>query len=135
MALTLRGKTYYYTKRVPKRFAAWDKRKFVKVCLKTDSQSEALRKIPDVEESLHNYWVALCDGTGDADKYEAMVQVAASRGVRYRPENELMGRGLEEVLRRIEALNPSEADDPVVSGAVLGSAKRPKIKLSQISEM
>ena len=135
MALTLRGKTYYYTKRVPKRFAAWDKRKFVKVCLKTDSQSEALRKIPDVEESLHNYWVALCDGTGDADKYEAMVKVAASRGVRYRPENELMGRGLEEVLRRIEALNPSEADDPVVSGAVLGSVKRPTIKLSQISEM
>lgn len=135
MALTLRGKTYYYIKRVPKRFAAWDKRKFVKVCLKTDSQSEALRKIPDVEESLHNYWVALCDGTGDADKYEALVKVAAARGVRYRPENELMGRGLEEVLRRIEALNPSEADDPVVSGAVLGSAKRPTIKLSQISEM
>jgi integrase len=134
MALTLRGKTYYYTKRVPKRFAAWDKRKFVKVCLKTDSQSEALRKIPDVEESLHNYWVALCDGTGDADKYEAMVKIAADRGVRYRPENELMGRGLEEVLRRIEALNPSEADDPVVSGAVLGSVKRPTIKLSQISE-
>ena len=135
MALTLRGKTYYYIKRVPKRFAAWDKRKFVKVCLKTDSQSEALRKIPDIDESLHNYWVALCDGTGDADKYEAMVKVAADRGVRYRPENELMGRGLEEVLRRIEALNPSEADDPVVSGAVLGSAKRPTIKLSQISEM
>ncbi len=134
MALTLRGKTYYYIKRVPKRFAAWDKRKFVKVCLKTDSQSEALRKIPDVDESLHNYWVALCDGTGDADKYEAMVKVAADRGVRYRPENELMGRGLEEVLRRIEALNPSEADDPVVTGAVLGSVKRPTIKLSQISE-
>ena len=134
MALTLRGKTYYYIKRVPKRFSAFDKRKFVKICLKTDSESEALRKIPNIEESLLSYWIALSDGTGEADKFEAMVKIAADRGVRYRPENELMSRGVDEVLRRIEDLNAGEADDTVVSGAVLGAVERPTIKLSQVCD-
>lgn len=135
MALVQQGTIYYFVKRVPRRFAAYDVRKFVKVCLKTDSESEALRKVAEVEDNLEQYWVALSDGSGDEAKYDAMVKLAAARGVRYRPEKELMSRGLDEVLRRIEALEPSEAKDPVISGAVLGVAKRPTIKLSEINEM
>lgn len=135
MALVQQGTIYYFVKRVPRRFAAYDARKFVKVCLKTDSESEALRKVAEVEDNLEQYWVALSDGSGDEAKYDAMVKLAAARGVRYRPEKELMSRGLDEVLRRIEALEPSEAKDPVISGAVLGVAKRPTIKLSEINEM
>jgi integrase len=135
MALIKQGKVYYFVKRVPKRFAPYDARKLVKVCLKTDSESEARRKVPEVEDNLLNYWTALSEGSSDSEKFEAMVKVAAARGVRYRPEKELLGRGLEEVLRRIEALNPSEADDPVVSGAVLGSVKRPTIKLSDMNDL
>jgi len=135
MALVQQGTIYYFVKRVPRRFAAYDVRKFVKVCLKTDSESEALRKVAEVEDNLEQYWVALSDGSGDEAKYDAMVKLAAARGVRYRPEKELMSRGLDEVLRRIEALEPNEAKDPVISGAVLGVAKRPTIKLSEINEM
>ena len=35
-----------------------------------------------------------------------------------------MSRGLDEVLLRIEALEPNEAKDPVISGVVLGVAKK-----------
>ena len=124
MALIRRGKTYYFVKRVPKLFSDYDKRGTVQISLKTESESEALRKVPEVEDSLLNYWTALADGTGKTDKFEAMVKIAAGRGVRYRPENELMSRGVDEVLRRIEDLNAGEADDTVVSGAVLGTNEK-----------
>jgi integrase len=135
MALIQRGKTYYFVKRVPKRFTAYDTRGLVKISLKTDSESEARRKVPEVEDNLLNYWIALSEGSDDAQKFDAMVKLAAARGVRYRPEKELLGRGLEEVLRRIEALEPSEAKDVAISGAVLGSVDRPAIKLSQMNDL
>ena len=135
MALIQRGKTYYFVKRVPKRFTAYDTRGLVKISFKTDSESEARRKVPEVEDNLLNYWTALSEGSDDAEKFDATVRLAAARGVRYRPEKALLGRGLEEVLRRIEALEPSEAKDVAISGAVLGAVDRPAIKLSQMNDL
>lgn len=135
MALVQQETIYFFVNRVSRLFAAYDARKFVKVCLKTDSESEALRKVAEVEDNLEQYWIALSDGSGEEAKYDATVKLASARGVRYRPEKELMSRGLDEVLRRIEALEPNEAKDPVVSGSVLGVVKRPTVKLSEINEM
>ena len=38
-------------------------------------------------------------------------------------------------MRRIEALEPSEAKDAAISGAVLGAVDRPAIKLSQMNDL
>jgi hypothetical protein len=56
MALLRRGKKFYFVKRFPKEFADVDGRKIIQISLKTDSEDEALGRIPAIEASLHEYW-------------------------------------------------------------------------------
>ncbi|MDA9822543.1 hypothetical protein N9C56_08540 [Paracoccaceae bacterium] len=122
-------------KRVPKEFEKLDRRGVVQISLKTDSEAIARTKAADVEAQLQAYWIALSEDRGVAKRYSAMVKLAASRGLKYRQADELVQRGLEEVLDRIDRMTEAEAKDPAVSGAVLGDVKRPPMLLSAMPEL
>lgn len=136
MALIRRGKKWYFVKRVPKEFASFDTRKIVQTSLKTDSESEALRLVVDVEAALQNYWVALSMGSTDTERYKALVAVAAQKGHAYRPLKEIyQSGGVEDLLERLGSLSDDEVLDGVSLDAVAGKDKRPSVQLSALPEM
>ena len=137
MAFIRRGKknTIYFVKRVPKEFEKFDRRGVVQISLKTDSETIARTKSVDVEAQLLAYWIALSEDRGETERYSAMVKLAASRGIKYQQEDDLVKRGLGEVLDRIDSMTEAEAKVPAISGAVLGAVKRPPMLLSAMPKL
>lgn len=135
MALLRRGKNLYFAKRVPKEFQDVDPRGIVQISLKTDSEREAREKAVAVEAALMDFWVAKKSGAGDAERYRALVNVAARKGFTYRPLRELYAReGIEGLLARVDSLSDDELADGVSLDAVTGREERAAVLLSSLPE-
>lgn len=119
---------WYYVQRVPKQFAHLDPRRFVRIALRTDSETEARAKAPDIERSLWAYWEALDRGDRAAvdERLTAMKKIAQARGFAYRPAAEIATGPIEELVRRVEALERgSRLAGPVETAAILGAVEEP----------
>ncbi|WP_235952785.1 DUF6538 domain-containing protein [Alterinioella nitratireducens] len=135
--IKLRGKSYQLYKRVPRRYAPIESRKFVWLSLHTDSQSIARSKADGAWAQMVEAWEArLAGDTADADKrLEAAKELAAVRGFRYLDAGKVADLPREELLRRIEAVSIRDGvPDRIDAAAVLGGAQGAGITVTRALE-
>ncbi|KRS11028.1 integrase [Roseovarius atlanticus] len=138
MAIKKRGKKLSLYKRVPKRYASVEPRKFVWLALHTDSQSEAERKAGPAWEQLVEAWEAkLAGDTQDAEqRFAAARDLAAARGFRYLRAEQVAQLPKSELLERIEAVGGTDTDPDIRDAeALLGTAKESEITASRALEL
>lgn len=133
MAIKKRGKKWSLYKRVPKRYAAIEPRKFVWLALHTDSESEAERKSSPAWDQMIAAWEAkLAGDTSDAEqRFEAARELAAARGFRYMSADRVAKLPLEEIAARMAGISVrGDEPDMIEAAAVLGGAEEPAITVS-----
>lgn len=140
MAIKARGKGKGLSlyKRVPKRYAAVEPRKFVWLSLKTDSQSVAAQKADAAWGQMIDAWEAkLAGDTTDAEqRFAAARDLAAARGFRYLRADKVAQLPTEELLERIQAVSgPDDKPDLADAAAVLGGAQEPAITVTRALEL
>lgn len=138
MGITRIGGTFHVRRRVPKRYAGIEPRRFFKVTLRTDSETDAREKAGAVWKSQIAAWEAKLAGN-DADaevRFEAARQLARSKGFRYVPASSIPDRPLDEVVRRIEAITfRAGRPDMTEARALLGGVPKPRITVSRALEI
>lgn len=138
MAIKKRGKGLSLCKRVPKRYAAIEPRKFIWLSLHTDSPSVADQKAGAAWAQMVDAWEAkLAGDTTDAEqRFAAARDLAAARGFRYMRAEQVAQLPTAELLSRIDAVSGTvEKPDPVEAAAILGGAAEPEITVSRALEM
>lgn len=129
-----RGDWYHYMRRVPAHLAAYDRRKHIRIALKTKDESEAIKLATIYDDFVEKYWRDLVkSGLPDTDhkKFKEASAMAKAHGFAYKDFSEVLNSPLEEVLSRIEAMS----DNPKAkSAALLGTVKKPGLSLSECPE-
>ncbi|WP_415402899.1 tyrosine-type recombinase/integrase [Tateyamaria sp. SN3-11] len=137
MSIKKRGKKFSLYKRVPKRYAGVEPRKFVWCALGTDSESEAQDKAPLVWSQMLDGWEAKLKGdTTDANqRFDAARELAAARGFRYMPVSRLADDP-KQIVERVAAIGgPEDAPDLLEAEALLGGAEPPALKVSECLDL
>lgn len=132
--LVLRGGTWHLVRRIPKRYKTVDKRAMFSASLDTDSRSAAERKASEVWERQCDFWQAKLDGHAVDERraFEAVRKVAQSRGYAYLPVDQVAALPDAELLARVEAVSGADAPDPDEMTALMGTAKEPALKFSEV---
>jgi integrase len=143
--LTRRGGTWFFYRRVPREYAAFDRRKFVfettKIKVADDRRGVRAAGVADrINTSLVEYWEGLAAGETTAAKarYDDACRRARAMGYRYREATELatdqtdlLSRitELEKIIAKVTAGQPAESLEPTVA-AVFGGVKRVTVSMS-----
>lgn len=133
--------TLYLYKRVPKRFASVEPRKFVWLSLHTDSRSFAATKEAATWDQMIAAWEAKLAGDSDdaEERFAAARNLAESRGLRYMRSDQAAKLPLEELRDRFAAVSgfkdQPDIPDMVEAAAILGGAKEPPITISKALEL
>ena len=138
MALINRNGIYYLRRRVPRRFKDVEKRSYVHLTLKTDSESEASARSDGVWSQMIEGWEARLAGNDtDAEKrFVAAKNIAQRLGFNYLPMADVVILPTEQFLQRVEAAGGRTNDKALVeAGAILGAVDRPNITVTQALEM
>jgi len=138
MALRSRNGRVYLYKRVPKRYASVEVRRFIWLSLHTDSVSLAESKASATWAQMVEGWEAkLAGDTGDAEaRFEAARELAAVRGFRYLSAPTVAKLPLEEILTRIETIGENRrGSDQKDAAAMLGGAPEPLITVTRALEL
>jgi hypothetical protein len=98
-------------RRVPKRYAGFDARKFVRITthIRIADDPHAIRAAPIVQQlnrDLEAEWIALAAGEKprDRQRYDDALHISRGLGFGYAPAPELMTRPIEDLVRRVEVL-------------------------------
>lgn len=123
------GNNYRYRRRVPEEVSHLDKRKEVKISLKTKDYNTAIIKADIYNQQMEIFWKSLiASGSSENinEKYDLAVQLAKSYGFAYKTPEQISTSALNEITDRllIKTKNRNEIE------AVLGGVDRPEIKLS-----
>lgn len=135
--LILRGANYSLKRRVPVRYQAVERREIIWISLHTDSLTRAREKAQEVWKAQIAAWEAKLAGkTEDANQlFEAVQQLAHSKGVTYLPVGQVVDLPIGELLDRIEAIGaPSGLPAIEDAQAMLGTVSAPKLLLSEALE-
>lgn len=138
MAIQKRGKVWQLYKRVPKRYAPIEPRRFVWLSLHTDSELLAKQKEPATWAQMIEAWEAkLAGDTSDAEqRFDAARDLAAARGFRYINAEQVARLPKNELLQRLEAVaGPDDKPDPRDAAALLGGAEEPAITVSRALDL
>ena len=138
MTIVLRGNTYYLKKRVPLRFSRIEPRVELWISLKTDSPFDAKQKAVGAWSQLLASWDALLLGKSDdaAERYQAARDLAQARGFRYLPADRVAALPFDKLMERIEAaMDANGKIDRTLATAMLGTAKKPVLKLSDALDL
>lgn len=145
MAIQTRGGsvkgTLYLYKRVPKRYASVEPRKFVWISLHTDSPSVAKTKEAATWEQMVAAWEAkLAGDTTDAEqRFAAARDLAEARGFRYMRADQVAKLPIEELRERFAAVpgfkDKPAAPDMIEAAALLGGAQEPALTVSRALEL
>jgi hypothetical protein len=138
--LTQRDGYWHFVRRVPLEFAALDQRGVVKhstkVKVQQDRRGTKAGRIADgMNRELEAYWRGLVEGKAQeaADRYAEARRRARTLGFDYVEVSELAGRSTVEVLERLERLVTNGlVEDAGARAALLGTEKRPSIRLSEV---
>jgi integrase len=138
--LTRRSGSWYFVRRVPTEFAAFDARGIIKHSTKVRiSQDRTGRRASRVAEKLNKelelYWQALAHGRSNADlnRYDNARRRARSLGFEYIEVEQLVQQPTDARLERLEALvSKGVANDVDATAALLGAEKRPAPMLSKL---
>ena len=126
---------FFYVRKVPKLVQTLDGRTIVRKDLGTRDEHAARTQARALNEANEALWGALLAGQNPAsvwERYESANRIAAAHGFGYKPAAELISTSsLDEVLKRIEALQPLVEQKPVVD-AMLGAVPQPQIMLSEV---
>lgn len=127
-------------RRVPKRYSAVESRSHVWVSLHTDSPSTAKAKEVVVWEQLVATWEAKLAGkAADAEQqYQAVKDLAAAKGFRYLPVDQVAALPRDELFSRFLAISgfgvEGQEPDELEVTALLGGAQEPVLNLSKALE-
>lgn len=134
--LTQSNDWYYYFRRVPAHLKTYDKRKFIKISLKTRNKREAERSAAIHDDFMEKYWAELVR-TGSSDqnlqRYRTAQQMARAHGFAYRNIAEVAEQPLKEIVVRTETLGDNSS--PIQREAMLGGADIPQTLLSECLEL
>lgn len=125
-------------RRVPKKYASVEPRKFIWVSLETDSPSQADARAERLWQNQIAAWEALLAGdTGEAEaRLDAARKLVEAKGFAYTPAAILLEQPVEELLKRVEAIKlnrgvPNEKE----ARALLGTVPDPGLKISRVLEL
>ncbi|AZO66485.1 MAG: integrase [Mesorhizobium sp.] len=129
---------WYLVRRVPKEFAAFDRRCLVRistgVAVADDPRGVRARDaVQSLGAGLEAYWRRLREGqSAEAGlRFEAARKRARSFGLAYRTNEELAAGPLDELMARIKLLlDKKSIEDAEDVSAVMGGEKRPAVRLS-----
>src|SRR5690554_1012005 len=124
------GANYYYNRRPPEYVADYDKRKIVRVALKTDSKRAALRKAIMINDQTEAYWQSLITNKQQHSDsaFRKTVRIARQMGFSYQPMSVVAGLPDHELIKRILVL---EDASPKQVEAVLGGRPESQITIKQ----
>lgn len=129
-----RGATWHLRMRVPQRYRVVDGRTEIHRSLRTDSEREALIRVPAAEAAVLaelDAKLAIDAGKQSGDAYDAAVALAAVRGFTYRPVNEIAAGTYKDILDRLDAMGTST--NVIEARAVLGGIEAPTLLLSELA--
>lgn len=136
-----RGGVWYLVRRVPKEYAAFDQRRFVKLTtgirvIDDPRGARASRAVDHLNNVLEREWLDLSEGRDPKRRgFSSARATASSLGLAYATEAELAAGPLEEILRRIELLERVKGvENETLQHAILGFADRPEMRLSSLLE-
>jgi len=140
--LTRRCGTWHFVRRVPVEFAHLDARGIIKhstrVRIAQDRTGRrAARVASKFNQELELFWHGLANGrsTDELRRYDEARRRARSLGFEYVENAQLLMQPPERRLERLEALvTRGVANDPVARAALLGTEKRPALRLSKLFE-
>lgn len=137
---SVKGTLYLY-KRVPKRYASVEPRRFIWISLHTDSPSEAKTKEAATWDQMVAAWEAkLADDSTDAEqRFAAARDLAEARGFRYMRADQVAKLPLQELRGRFEAVpgfkDQPDSPDMIEAAAILGGAKEPPLTVSKALDL
>ena len=119
---------YYFNRRVPEQVQDYDRRKLIRVSLKTDSKEQAKRKAVILNDQIEEYWRGLIGNqqTHDNCKFRNVVLIARRMGFPYQPANNVAMLPIQELLERVLLAKDSS---PRQVEALLGGQPEPEILL------
>lgn len=141
--LRKRGATWFYVRRVPSRFQAYDKRRIVKITttvkVADDPHGSAAAAVAKkIDKETVAFWNTLVNGTSaEGEKqYKAAVDYAQRLGFQYLSATEISAKlPANEVAKRVAVVkSASEPVLPVALQSLLGGVDVPEIKASQLFE-
>ena len=145
MAITTRNGsvkgTLYLYKRVPKRYASVEPRKFVWISLHTDSLSVAKTKEAATWDQMVSAWEAkLAGDTTDAEqRFAASRDLAQARGFRYMRADQVSRLPTEQMRDRFAAIpgfkDKADSPDMLEAAALLGGAQEPALTVSRALDL
>ncbi len=132
--LQLRGKTYYFSRRVPASLVKIEGRRDLKISLKTDSREEAKAKAASINARIEKRWNALLasDSENAELHWRAAHDIAKSFGFAFTSSEQMLAaQDVKSIGVRLDALEQGRklTHRPTV-GALLGTAKKPSLLLS-----
>ena len=132
--LQLRGKTYYYNRRVPKKLTLVEGRSDIKISLNTGDYDRAKAKAANINAQIEKRWSAMqVSDSARAEKcWKAIQDIASSYDFSYVDAHQLIkSKDLKAIGDRLDVLEKAgkSTHKPTVQ-AVLGTAQKPEIKLS-----
>lgn len=134
------GDCYRYRRWVPAYVAHLDKRKEIKISLKTRDPHVAGVRANIYNDQIENFWKALVHAGNSnnlMEKYKAAVQLAQSHGFAYKTSEQVAAMALNEITERLSAsINASPlGENQQTTEAILGGVEKPKIKLSECCDL
>lgn len=129
--LLSRGGRFYYNRRVPNAFRAYDPRDKIRVALNTDSRKEALKLALAHNERLEGYWqgLAATGATFAESDYKALVDRSRLLGFTYLPCHVLASGPVTRIVNRLAHAETNAYHEKHVE-AVLGKHSEPVITIS-----
>ncbi len=128
MYLIERSGRFYFNRRIPNDYRAYDPRNAIRVALMTDSRKTALRLAMAHNERLEAYWNALVhSGDKHSDQqYKATVDRCRTLGFAYYPLPTLAQAPIEQILVRLDHIEKHKFNEHYTQ-AILGAAPVPVI--------
>jgi len=131
--LLKRNDAYYFNRRVPSQFQEYDKRRYIRLSLKTDSLKEATRLAHKQNLLLESHWKTLANGglKHIHTSYEGIVSLAKLLGFVYAPNAEIATLPLPQLLERLlEAEKRIDNESEV--NAIMGGTPIPGLHLDEV---
>jgi integrase len=137
---------WHYARRVPEKYANFDKRGYVRKGLDTNSIDVARMRRDDLVKADDLYWASVSSAADELSasslnaeqtkqamrRYEAAKRRAMAKGFEYTPNADLLEfPDMEELVRRVKSLPANVVPDKVDAEAVLGIAPKPSVTLTQ----
>ena len=127
------GRTWHYERRIPEDVTHLDKRKRVRISLKTSDELLALTRAAKLDAENEKYWNSLRLGASSeeiSERYARAVATCRASGFSYLPVDDLATADMAEIVARMRAVKEPSVDE----SAILGLEEKPGLRASEATE-